>query len=78
MQIKVVAHNQTWIVDYYKIEKLEWAPRIGRNSASGGEQVDWNMQLKTICIKIIKTKFSTKKKEIRKTFHSSYVNEFGV
>ncbi len=46
VQIKVTAHNQTWIEDYYTIDKLEWALRPGRPSASGGEQVDWNMQLK--------------------------------
>ena len=46
IQIKIVAHSQTWIEDYYTIEKLEWAPRAGRPAASGGEQVDWNMQLK--------------------------------
>jgi len=31
---------------FYTVEKLEWAPRAGRPAASGGEQVDWNMQLK--------------------------------
>lgn len=44
--IKVSAHGQTWIEDYYTMEKLEWAPRAGRPTASGGEQVDWNTQLK--------------------------------
>ena len=44
--IKVVVHGQTWVEDYYTVDKLEWAPRAGRPSASGGEQVDWNMQLK--------------------------------
>jgi len=43
VQIKVVAHNQTWIEDYFTVEKLEWTPRAGRPSSSGGEQVDWNM-----------------------------------
>ncbi len=38
VQIKIVAHSQTWIEDYYTIEKLEWAPRAGRPTASGGEQ----------------------------------------
>ena len=37
VQVKLVAHNQTWIEDYYTVEKLEWAPRAGRPSASGGE-----------------------------------------
>ncbi len=46
VQIKVIAHNQTWIEDYYTVEKLEWALRHGRPSASGGEQIDWNMQLR--------------------------------
>jgi len=44
--IKIAAHGQTWVEDYFTLEKLEWAPRAGRPSASGGEQVDWNMQLK--------------------------------
>ena len=44
--IKVDVHGQTWIEDYYIVEKLEWALRAGRPSSSGGEQVDWNLQLK--------------------------------
>jgi hypothetical protein len=44
--IKIAAHGQTWIEDYIIVEKLEWALRPESPSSSGGEQVNWNMQLK--------------------------------
>jgi len=44
--IKVAAHGQTWVEEYYTVEKLEWALRPERPSASGGEQVEWSLQLK--------------------------------
>ena len=46
VEIILGAHGQTWVDDFYTVEKLEWAPRAGRPAVSGGEQVDWNMQLK--------------------------------
>lgn len=44
--IKVAAHGQLWIEDHFTVEKLEWAPRAGRPSALGGEQIDWAIQLR--------------------------------
>jgi hypothetical protein len=32
VQIKIVTHSQTWIEDYYTVEKLEWSLRHGKPS----------------------------------------------